>query len=200
MDAISASVPLSAEQQQALHHQRYVLELVDDQRDRLRALEPDFIEEEPIDSHSLLEDVFDAAEFLAPRRWELEAGPPLVIRGDRTKLRGALLNLIDNAVKVTGASDTIRLAARHDGELVFEIADSGRGLSHAEQQQLFKRFSRPSDRYRGTGLGLAIVKAVAEAHGGRVELESSLGEGSRFRIVIPRQRIVTAALEEAAAD
>jgi len=165
-----------------------------------RALEPDFIDEEPIDTHALLEDVFDAAEFLAPRRWELETGPPLVIRGDRTKLRGALLNLIDNAVKATGENDTIRLSARHNGELVLEVADTGRGLSHAEQQQLFKRFSRPSDRYRGSGLGLAIVKAVAEAHDGRVELDSSLGQGSRFRIVIPQQRIANAALEKTAAN
>ncbi|MHB1569846.1 MAG: sensor histidine kinase [Solirubrobacteraceae bacterium] len=156
-----------------------------------RALEPDFVEEEPVDVRSLLEDVFDAAEFLAPRHWELDAGPPLVISADRTKLRGALLNLLDNAVKATGEQDTIRLSARHDGELILEVADTGRGLSSAQQSRLFERFSRSSDSYRGSGLGLAIVKAVAEAHGGRVQLESAPGEGARFRIVLPKERIVT---------
>jgi signal transduction histidine kinase len=156
-----------------------------------RALEPDFIEEEAIEVRPLLEDVFEAAEFLAPRHWELEPGPPLAIRADRTKLRGALLNLIDNAVKATDDQDTILLAAHHDGELVFEVADTGRGLSSAEQKRLFERFSRASDRYRGSGLGLAIVKAVAEAHGGRVELKSAPGQGARFSIVLPQDRIIT---------
>ncbi len=165
-----------------------------------RALEPDFIEEEPIDVRSLLDDVFDAAQFLAPRRWQLEEGPPLMLRGDRTKLRGALLNLIDNAVKATGETDTISVAVRHEGELIFEVADTGRGLSQEEQQRLFQRFSRSSDRYRGSGLGLAIVKAVAEAHGGRVELDSEPGRGARFRIVLPGERIVDAPLPEAEAE
>lgn len=165
-----------------------------------RALEPDFIEEEPVDIRSLLQDVFDAAEFLAPRDWELEPGPPLVIRADRTKLRGALLNLLDNAVKATSEKDTIRLSAHHDGELIFEVADTGRGLSSAEQKRLFERFSRCSDRYRGSGLGLAIVKAVAEAHGGRVELDSALGKGARFRILLAHDRIITLPEAEAVAN
>lgn len=156
-----------------------------------RALEPDFVEDEPVEVRALLEDVFEAAEFLGSRHWELQSGPPLVVRADRTKLRGALLNLVDNAVKATGEQDTIRLSARHDGELILEVADTGRGLSSAQQSRLFERFSRSSDSYRGSGLGLAIVKAVAEAHGGRVQLESAPGEGARFRIVLPKERIVT---------
>ncbi len=162
-----------------------------------RALEPDFVEEEEVDIRSLLEDVFDAAEFLAPRRWQIEPGPPLVIRADATKLRGALLNLLDNAVKATDEQDTIRLTARQDRGLILEVSDTGRGLSDAEQSRLFERFSRSSDRYRGSGLGLAIVKAVAEAHGGRVEVDSAPGAGARFRIVLPRDRIVGRASEEA---
>lgn len=155
-----------------------------------RALEPDFIEEGPIEVGPLLADVFDAAQYLAPRRWELDPGPPLVVRADRTKLRGALLNLLDNAVKATDEGDTIRLAFHGDGDIAFEVTDSGRGLSNAEQQRLFARFARATDRYRGSGLGLAIVRAVADAHGGRVELQSAPGMGARFRIVLPAARIV----------
>ena len=159
-----------------------------------RALEPDFIEEEPIDTQALLEDVVDAAQHLAPRNWEVDPGPQLVVRGDRTKLRGALLNLIDNAVAATAEDDTIGVSAARDasGELTLEVADTGRGLSAADQKRLFERFTRSTDRYRGTGLGLAIVKAVAEAHGGRVAIESELGEGCRVRIILPPERVASA--------
>jgi signal transduction histidine kinase len=157
-----------------------------------RALEPDFIEEEEIDVVSLLEDVMDAVQHLAPREWVLELGPPLVILGDRTKLRGALLNLIDNAVGATSAADTIAVGARRDerGDLILEVTDTGRGISLADQQRLFERFSRSTERYRGSGLGLAIVRAVAEAHGGHVEMEGAPREGCRVRIILPGDRIL----------
>ncbi len=154
-----------------------------------RSIEPDFVEEEQIEVVSLLQDVFDAAQYLAPRRWELDVGRPLVVLGDRTKLRGALLNLLDNAVKATSEGDTIRLSAIHEGDLRLQVSDTGRGLSEQEQQRLFGRFVRSTDRYRGSGLGLAIVRAVAEAHGGSVELDSQPESGAKFTIVLPKSRV-----------
>lgn len=159
-----------------------------------RALEPDFIEEEQIEVASLLADVMDAVQHLAPRRWELGEPPPLVILGDRTKLRGALLNLIDNSVGATRRSDAIKLAAHLNnvGEVVFEVSDTGHGVSAADRARLFERFSRSTERYRGTGLGLAIVKAVADAHGGRLEMDGEPGRGCRVRITLPGERVVPA--------
>jgi two-component system, OmpR family, sensor kinase len=68
------------------------------------------------------------------------------------------------------------------------VRDSGYGIAVSDQARIFERFTRGRDahrRYRGGGLGLAIVRAVAEAHGGYVELESRLGEGSTFTIAVP---------------
>jgi signal transduction histidine kinase len=69
------------------------------------------------------------------------------------------------------------------------VRDTGHGIAVSDQSRIFDRFTRGRDahrRYRGGGLGLAIVQAIAEAHGGRVDLESRLGEGSTFAIVVPR--------------
>jgi signal transduction histidine kinase len=69
------------------------------------------------------------------------------------------------------------------------VRDTGKGITPADQERIFQRFVRANDGHRlqGTGLGLAIVKAIAEAHGGWVELISQLGIGSTFTIVIPAE-------------
>lgn len=100
------------------------------------------------------------------------------------------MNLAHNALQHTRPDDTIAIgtALTHDEALVW-VRDTGTGVPLSEQQRIFDRFTRgreASRRYRGGGLGLANVKAIAEAHGGRVELESRLNEGSTFTIVIPR--------------
>ena len=159
-----------------------------------RVLEPGSLDEEEVDLRSFMADLYDAAQALAPRRWSLAAGPDVVIRVDPSKLRGALLNLVDNAVKATAPSDFISLEARVDGGIVIAVSDGGRGIPPEEQDRLFDRFARSGDRRaRGAGLGLAIVRAVAEAHGGRASLESTPGVGTVVRIVLPPDRIVATA-------
>jgi two-component system, OmpR family, sensor kinase len=78
-----------------------------------------------------------------------------------------------------------------DGGLRLWVRDSGPGIAPSEQARVFERFTRGKDaqgQHRGGGLGLAVVKAIAEAHGGEVELESRLGEGSTFTMVLPRAK------------
>ncbi len=151
-----------------------------------QALEPDFLLEERIELPSLLQEVFDAAQVMAPRRWTLEPVPEMTIWADRAKLRGALLNLVDNAVKATTGTGAITLAARVGAEIELEVSDDGRGISAEDQRQVFDRFRRFAESsYGGSGLGLAIVKAVAEAHGGRVVLASAVGEGCRVVMALP---------------
>ena len=158
-----------------------------------RALEPGSLDEEQVDLRSFMADLFEAAQTLAPRRWSLQAGPDVVVRVDREKLRGALLNLVDNAVKATGPQEFVALEARIDHGIVLSVSDGGRGIPAEDQSRLFDRFARSGDRRaRGTGLGLAIVRAVAEAHGGRATLESTPGIGTVVRIVLPADRIVPA--------
>ena len=150
------------------------------------SLEPDFIQPEPVDLRSFMADLKASATVLAERNWVLAEVPDAVLFVDQSKLRGALLNLIDNAVKATQPGDTIKLSASCDGAVILGVMDTGRGIPPQLQQAVFDRFrtAAPSDQ-RGAGLGLAIVKAVAEGHGGSVHLESALGQGTTVTMVLP---------------
>ncbi len=156
-----------------------------------RALETDFIDAEPVDLRSFLADIAETTQVLADRQWSVSPVPDLVLSADGQKLRGALLNLIDNAVKATGPRDTIALDVRYDADLSITVADSGRGMTDVQRAAATTRFARPGAvDTAGSGLGLAIVKAVAEGHGGRLELESELGRGCRATLVLPGSRVV----------
>ena len=113
------------------------------------------------------------------------------IRADRTRLQEALYNLLDNAVKYSCEHGEIRLIARQrDQEIVLSVSDDGVGIAEDELPRIFERFyrvdkARSHDSVRGTGLGLAIVKHIAQLHGGRVEAESELENGTTIRVVLP---------------
>lgn len=150
------------------------------------SLEPDFIQREPVDLRSFMADLGAAVTVLAERNWVLAPVPDAVVVVDQAKLRGALLNLIDNAVKATGVGDTIKLSAACDSRLLLRVSDTGRGIAPELQAAVFDRFRRVGPRdQRGSGLGLAIVKAVVEGHGGYVELDSALGQGTTVTLVLP---------------
>jgi signal transduction histidine kinase len=154
-----------------------------------RALEPDFLQVERLDLRTYLSDLFDSARVLADRDWRLSDVPDVVLEVDAAKLRGALLNLVDNAIKATGVGDTIAisafLAGAH-GDVALAVDDSGPGIPDDQRERVLERFSRLGGADReGSGLGLAIVTAVAEAHGGTFELgQSDLG-GCRCTISLP---------------
>jgi signal transduction histidine kinase len=113
-----------------------------------------------------------------------------LIEADQALLTQALHNLVENAIKYTPAGGEVRVSAfiRND-RMVFEVQDTGIGVSPIDQPRLFEKFyrsaNREAKRERGTGLGLAIVKSIAERHGGQVGLQSQLGSGSTFFISIP---------------
>ncbi len=112
------------------------------------------------------------------------------IRGDRDALVTVLLNLLDNAFKYTGEDKRIALRARAaDGQVCFEVADNGVGMSRREVRRAFDRFyqadSRLSRPAEGCGLGLSIVKFIVDAHAGSVEIKSTPGEGSTFTVQLP---------------
>ena len=116
-----------------------------------------------------------------------ESPSDLHVAGDRGRLAQVFANLLGNAVKFTPPKGHVTLRAWADGRtVVFEVADTGPGVSAENQAHLFDRFwqARASD-LRGIGLGLAISKAIVEAHGGRMWVESEVGAGSRFYFSVP---------------
>jgi two-component system phosphate regulon sensor histidine kinase PhoR len=101
-----------------------------------------------------------------------------------------VVNLLDNAIKYSNSGSIIAIqAASSNGEIVISVRDQGIGIAKKHLPRLFERFYRVdkarSRKLGGTGLGLAIVKHIAQAHGGRISVESTLGEGSIFTLYLP---------------
>ncbi len=153
-----------------------------------RSTEQDFLMIDPIDLRSFLLDLFASAQMLGPRNWRMGTIPDLVFYGDSQKLRGAVLNLLENAVKATEDGALVELSAEADGArwVTISVEDEGKGIDPSLQEKIFTRFDRGESRdSRGAGLGLAIVKAIVEAHGGTVVLRSSPGVGAKFSLILP---------------
>ncbi|WP_137917986.1 phosphate regulon sensor histidine kinase PhoR [Hydrogenophaga sp. 2FB] len=154
-----------------------------------------------IDSDELLQHVISEARGLTqaiaavPHEIEPLEGPGLWVSGARTELLSAMSNLMSNAVRYTPGGGEIRAGwrVRTDGWAEFFVSDTGPGIAAEHLPRLTERFYRV-DRSRsretgGTGLGLAIVKHVAQRHGGRIDVQSALGEGSTFSIALPPSRV-----------
>ncbi len=149
---------------------------------------------EAVDLGQVIEEAIEVLEGAA-REHQVSVGrqvqPLPALEGEREALEKLCLNLIDNAIKYNrpGGRVWVRLFAEDDQQ-VLEVADTGRGIPESAIPRVFERFYRV-DRGRsreegGTGLGLAIVKHAALRHGGSVEVESRLGEGSVFRVRLPQ--------------
>jgi two-component system OmpR family sensor kinase len=192
---------------------RETVELVTDELDRMSRLvddllllaksqRPDFLQLEPIDLHVLTWELFAKASALAPREWRLEAATAVRITADRQRLTQAVMNLGQNAVHQTRKGDVIGLGASvAGGNVRLWVRDSGPGVPREEQARIFERFARSGNGRNGAdgaGLGLAIVRVIAEAHGGRVEVDGGAEDGAIFTIVIPTEppREVTSAWAE----
>jgi two-component system, sensor histidine kinase and response regulator len=110
--------------------------------------------------------------------------------GDRARLEEILLNLLDNALKFTLPEGDVFLRVwQEEKQIIFEVEDTGIGISEQQLPLLFETF-KPLENYRqrihdGAGLGLALTKHLVELHGGNIEVESTLGEGSAFRVYLP---------------
>jgi signal transduction histidine kinase len=176
------------------------LELVTDELDRMarfvddllvlaRAERPDFLRLEPFDLDLFTHEVFAKASALAPRDWRLERIGRGWVIADRQRLTQAMVALSANAAQHTGEGDRVALGLQAlNGEARLWVRDTGPGILPDERDHIFERFTRGEEAARrrdGAGLGLAIVRAIAQAHGGRVELESEVGWGSIFTIVVP---------------
>lgn len=109
-----------------------------------------------------------------------------VVWGDPEALRHILSNLVENALKYSTAGSPVTLrASRSDHEVRLSVADQGRGIDPDSLGHVFERFRQHGQGGGGVGLGLYIVRTLVQAHGGAVEVESELGEGSEFTVVLP---------------
>jgi two-component system phosphate regulon sensor histidine kinase PhoR len=186
---------------------RHFLEIIDHQAERLGNIIEDLLElshlEQAPESEAIeltegpLTTVLQAAaQACAVKaqergvRLDVAGDPDLQARLNAALLEEAVVNLLDNAVTYSEPGDTVEVRARRaPGEIQIAVADHGCGIAAQHLPRLFERFYRV-DKHRsrklgGTGLGLAIVKHIVNVHGGRVEVESTPGQGSTFTICLP---------------
>jgi heavy metal sensor kinase len=124
--------------------------------------------------------------------FQLGQAQDLVVKGDEARLREVFMNLLDNAIRYTKSPGTVSVSLRSEGQMaVVAITDTGVGIPAEDIPFIFERFYRvDKSRSRaegGTGLGLAICRHIAEAHGGKIEVESHVGAGSTFSVWLPLQ-------------
>ncbi len=185
---------------------RRFLEIMRDHANRLARLTDDLLklarieagklelEFSPVGVIEFIERCAETALMKASRKQitlDIEIPPGLPpVRGDASLLRDVLQNLVDNAIQYTPPGGRIRVSARvNSKEMVIEVADTGIGIPLIDQERIFERFYRVdaarSREAGGTGLGLSIAKHIIDAHDGRLWVESTVGEGSRFSFSIP---------------
>jgi two-component system OmpR family sensor kinase len=127
---------------------------------------------------------------LPPADDSTEEPAEVPVLGDEARLRQVLGNLVNNAITHTPPGTPVEVRVRAEGaDAVLEVADKGPGLPPDQAERVFERFYR-ADPARGrisggTGLGLAIVAAIVAAHGGRVEVATTVGVGTTFRVLLP---------------
>jgi signal transduction histidine kinase len=167
--------------------------LVQDLLDLSRVEDPTHIARDPADLGAAVTEVVDeyrAAAEAKSVQLKASVGDDLIVHGDQSQLRLLVKNLVDNALRYTSADGSILVEVfRQDAEAVLRVADTGAGIPLSAQSRVFERFFRVDEArdraHGGTGLGLSIVKHVVDLHGGRVSLDSELGEGSTFTVSLP---------------
>ena len=175
-----------------------------DEADRLTAISDDLLDLARIEANrplrmeefALLEVVQSVVSDLQAKAdqkaIEVSVGAPdgLLIAADRDAVYQILVNLVDNAIRYTRPGGSVSISAEsNEAGVSISVADTGIGIPEDEQARIFERFYRVdkgrSRESGGTGLGLSIVKHLVEAHGGKIIVESTPGEGSKFEIRIP---------------
>jgi signal transduction histidine kinase len=175
---------------------RHLLTLINDLLD-LAKIEAGKLEFQPevASAGRLVEEVIDSLQPLADSK---QIRPSCEIVGDDdlytdpARFKQVVYNYLSNAIKFTpeGGSVAVRVSPDTEESVRVEVTDTGIGISEQNIGRLFQDFEQldtgPSKRYAGTGLGLALVRKLAQQQGGRVEVESKLGKGSRFSAILPR--------------
>jgi signal transduction histidine kinase len=184
-------------------HREAFLALIADETNRLAALIGDVLDTSrleagtfsysfsDVDLGRLVEDAVATAE-IGQDEVRVRAavkGPVPRVRGDGDRLRQIVVNLIDNAVKYSPAGDEVEVSVQPENGVVrIAVTDRGPGIPRDQQRLIFEKFGRadvPGNAKPGTGLGLFIARAIAEAHGGTLDVRSGFGAGTTFVLTLP---------------
>lgn len=212
-EILRTEMGLSPEQHQSLdliHRSgRHLLNLINDVLDMAK-IEAGHtsVDDAPFDLGEMTREVIDLMRVRAEEKglelfWDQSSAFPRVVRSDATKLRQVLINVIGNAVKFTERGFVrLRLTAceapLHRILLIFEVKDTGPGIPAEELAHIFEPFvqgGRTTTTQKGTGLGLSITRQYVELMGGQVAAESTIGEGSCFRVEVPARHADPAEIE-----
>ncbi|WP_218961169.1 ATP-binding protein [Ruegeria sediminis] len=159
------------------------------------------LKREPVDLGELLDGLSDEFKSHAAEKgilFDVEVDP-VMIQADGLRLKQVFMNIIGNAIKFTDQGYVKVSVDVDDNDVTILVEDSGKGIPDNQLNSIFERFiqvdSSTRREHRGTGLGLAIAKNLVEMHGGGISVTSRLGEGSLFRVVLPRSRSVSVSLD-----
>ncbi len=208
--AISAASELLMRPELPVEKYRSVVGMIQGETTRLSNMTKDFLDfarlesgrvrlaNEPVAVAAVVNDVIKLAQSQASERQiritdDLPSNlpsldSPLRLMGDADRLKQVLLNLVSNAIKYNVENGRITIAARlHGQELSLSVTDTGPGISAADKEHLFERFYRipGSEGAEGSGLGLSIANKIVEEHNGRIEVTSTVGEGTTFTVFLP---------------
>ena len=148
---------------------------------------------QPVRLDEVVRDATDLFEFVAQEKSIVvvtELSPNLTVRADRNRLRQVLVNLLDNAIKYSAPGSRVKISAEpRADEVLITVKDTGAGIPAEEIPRIWERLYRgdKSRSQRGLGLGLSLVRAIINAHGGHIEVKSTVGEGSSFVLHLPKQ-------------
>ena len=176
-----------------------LLRLVDDLLDLVRFDNTNTqVARDPVELHHVLRALISQTSHLARSKdIELQSDiddSAIVVLGDESDFERIFINLLSNAIKFTGPGGQICVSAHKEaGVGVVEVRDSGIGIAQRDAEHVFDRFRQVENsttrRYQGLGLGLALVRELVVRHGGAIELESALGQGTTIRVRLPLQSL-----------
>ena len=151
------------------------------------------VQPDHFDLRSLMESSVTIVRERASRKSiDLRVEPPaeeVILEADERKVKQVVYNLLSNAVRFTPEDGKVVFRAHREGdEAIFAVEDSGSGVAEEFRERIFDEFFQAPGSEEGTGLGLALSKRLVELHGGRIWLQSQLGQGCRFSFAIPIAR------------
>lgn len=172
----------------SIHELDRMHRLADDLVMLAKAERPDFVQTHPVDAGPFIDHIYELVQQISPEHtWQHESRIESIIEMDDQRMTQAMVQLAANAVKFSPKGSMIGIGISVGREARLWVHDRGIGVSSERRTKIFERFGRADTTVEGAGLGLPIVAAIAQSHGGRIDLESTPGKGSTFTIVIPHK-------------